>query len=281
MSVIHVKNINVLLNGIPTKRKRKEITLECDSCLKQYIANDYQRERALKLNHHFCSIECKNKSLSNGFLKTSIEKTFINKYGATNFVASSSGREKLNKVVNDKYGVSSVLSLDTIRNKIKETCIEKYGNETYVGSEDWKSKCDFDQIAQKAWQTKLKNGSYTKSLPEERLYKILTTFYDINSVQRQVSVIRRWVDFYITILDLYIQVDGVYWHGLNRDIEIIKQSNTLQDKKIYKQILRDEKLNNYMMINNFKLVRITDEEINLKTDDDIINLIKERLHACL
>lgn len=281
MSIVSVKDINVLLNGVPTKRKRKEIILKCDNCLKQYTTNYYQRERAFKLNHHFCSAECTNESLSHGVLKTSMEETFTNKYGEKNFPASLIGREKLNTVVKDKYGVSSVLSLKTIRDKIKETCTEKYGNETYVGSDDWKSKCDFDQMAQKAWETKLKNGSCSKSLPEERLYKILTVLYGANNVQRQVPIIKQWIDFYITTLDTYIQVDGVYWHGLNRDIEIIKQGNTSQDKKIYKQILRDEKLNNYMTDNNYKLIRITDEEINSKTDDDIFNYIKGKINANL
>ena len=90
-------------------------------------------------------------------------------------------------------------------------------------------------------------------------------------------MIRQWIDFYIVSINLYIQVDGVYWHGLNRSLKEIRLQKTSQDKKIYKQILRDRKLNKYMKKEQLRLVRITDDEISEKTDNEIILLIRERV----
>ena len=122
--------------------------------------------------------------------------------------------------------------------------------------------------------TKIKNGTCSKSNPEEYLYEILLHFFTESDIQRQVPVIRQWVDFYIKSINLYIQVDGIYWHGLNRDLETIKLGKTTQDKKIYKQILRDEKLNKYIKDNNISLLRITDEELKSFTKEQIITIIK-------
>jgi len=100
-------------------------------------------------------------------------------------------------------------------------------------------------------------------------------------VDHNKQYVKKWIDFYIPSIDLYIQVDGVYWHGINRPKEDIALQKTSQDIKIYKQILRDEKLNQYMKENKFKLLRITDEQINNMSDEAIINYIKEISYASL
>ena len=87
-------------------------------------------------------------------------------------------------------------------------------------------------------------------------------------------IINQWVDFFVSKIKVYIQVDGVYWHGLNRPIEVISNMLTSQDEKIFKQIKRDKKLNDFMNFNGLKLVRITDEQINLLSNEELIRMIE-------
>lgn len=134
-----------------------------------------------------------------------------------------------------------------LRNQFKQICLEKYDAECFAASKVGRNK----------------------------LNEVCLEKFGQDNVERQVSVLRQWVDFYIKSIETYIQVDGVYWHGLNRDIEYIKQGNTSQDIKIYKQILRDQKLNEYMQENNLKIVRITDEQVKELSDEKILELIEE------
>lgn len=181
----------------------------------------------------------------------------------------------------EKYGVISPFSLQVIRDKSKITCNEKYNTDYFGSSDQWESKLDRNDIARKAWETKIKNGTCSKSFPEEKLNNILLLLFNKNDIIRQKRIIGQWIDFYIISLNLYIQVDGIYWHGLNRDINIIKLGKTTQDIKIYKQILRDEKLNKYMTENNMKLLRITDINVLKSSIEDIQNLLKDNSDAML
>ena len=258
-------------------RRKKILKLKCDECQAVYIAPYYSVKRAFKSEHHFCSKPCSTRSHSSGLLKEKREATNVERYGATCFAASTVGREKLNEVMIEKFGTISPLALPEIREKIKKTFLEKYGSETFAGTPEHQAQLDRREIAHKAWQTKIKNGTCSQSKPEERVYKILSKKYGSDLVQRQVKTIGQWVDFQITEPNYYLQVDGVYWHGLNRKLKEIRQQKTTQDVKIYKQILRDRKLNRYMASSGLKMVRLTDDEINSRTDEEIIQLIEERL----
>lgn len=280
MTVLDIEKIPVLFKGKPTKRSKLKILLQCDECSKTYFSS-HDKRRIFKMKHHFCSILCSRKSFVQGVIKEEIKKTCNEKYGADCFASSKIGRNKLNTACLDSLGHISAFSNATVREKIKQTCLEKYGNETYTGSEDHQSKLNYTEIAQKAWQTKIKNGSCSKSEPEEKMFSILKKYFGNKNVDRQKNIINQWVDFYISSDKFYLQVDGVYWHGLNRPLKEIKLQKTSQDVKIYKQILRDKELNKYMKKNNLILIRITDEEVNKLKNNEIIQLIKERYHASL
>jgi hypothetical protein len=269
-----IKVEKVLIVGFKNKFTNK-IHLQCDECGKEYICKLWNKARALNEGQlHFCSRQCLNlANRSDGILRKKTTQVLFDIYGTTSFFDTDEFKRQQEEFCLEKYGVKSRLESMFILEKIKETCLQKYGQETYAGSDDWESKIDRNEIVKKAWLTKIKNGSCSKSGPEEKLNEILVAKFGSDNVQRQVSMLRQWVDFYVLPLNLYIQVDGVYWHGLNRNIEIIKLGKTSQDKKIYKQILRDEKLNKYMKENNMKLIRITDDEIKSLTKEEILYIL--------
>jgi hypothetical protein len=97
---------------------------------------------------------------------------------------------------------------------------------------------------------------------------LLVNQYGESNVLRQVRVTPYWiVDFYVSSIDTYIQFDGVYWHGLDRPIEQIKESGTfghIRDASIYRKWCVDRQQDKWFLETGKKLVRITDQE--LKSD---------------
>lgn len=257
----------------PNGKIYKKITLKCDECNIEYECRKDYLHRAIKSELHFCTRKCTNISFKNGLLKSKSVNSILEKYGSS-YVETDAFKDKVKNICLEKYGVPSALEAKEVLEKIKKTCVEKYGRETFAGSEEHQSKLDYKEISRKGWITKIKKGNCSKSLPEEKMNSILCEEFGTENVERQVFIIRQWVDFYIKSIDVYIQVDGEYWHGLNRPIEVISEQKTSQDVKIYRQIQRDEKLNKYMLDNNMRIIRITDVQLKELSAQDILNIIK-------
>ena len=109
------------------------------------------------------------------------------------------------------------------------------------------------------------NCTYGKSSkPEEKLYTLLCAWFDVDNVSRNVFVNSRWpIDFYIKSIDTYVQLDGIYWHGLDRPIEVIAEHRTKRDAQIHKKWLTDREQNRWFSEREMNLVRVTDAQFNL------------------
>jgi hypothetical protein len=80
-------------------------------------------------------------------------------------------------------------------------------------------------------------------------------------VDRHVFINKWDIDFYIKSIDTYVQLDGVYWHGLDRPIDVITLFLHPRDKTIYNTLLRDKEQNKWFEQNDKRLIRFTDKEI--------------------
>ena len=109
-----------------------------------------------------------------------------------------------------------------------------------------------------------RNGTYGKSKPEDHLYEILCEMFSADDIERQVTVHKWPIDFYVKSIDTYIQFDGAYWHGLDRPIEVIAEHKTPRDVQIHKKWLTDQRQNEWFKEHNMKLIRITDPELTMK-----------------
>lgn len=119
-------------------------------------------------------------------------------------------------------------------------------------------------------------GNYISS-QELLLTNILIEIFGEHNIQIQ-TLIKNWpIDIFVKNISIYIQVDGIYWHGLNASIEKLNESKTKHSKSIIKKISTDIKQNQYFKENNLQLVRITDKEVDFckknKNFDSIINKI--------
>lgn len=276
MTIVKEETLERIAGNNRVYRKIR-IELMCDHCDKIYACPENQKTRAKNQKHHFCSKKCVRDSTSKGLLKDKKEKTMLERYGNKSFTATKEFQDKFTANCLEKYGVKSHLEVPEILNKIRATCLEKYGQETFAGSEAHKSKLDYQEIVKKAWKTKLKNKKLKNisSKQEEEMYSLLCEEFGSKDVVRGQKILNQFVDFYIKSLDVYVQIDSIYWHGLNRPLEGIKNSNTRHDKKIYKQVLRDRQLNNYCQDEKIKLVRITDKEFDNMSNSEILLRITE------
>lgn len=127
------------------------------------------------------------------------------------------------------------------------------------------------EVKEKMYITAKKNNSFGKSNIETELYQILKTAF--GDVERHIAVNELVVDFYIKSLDIYLQLDGEYWHGIDRDLDVIKSSMVPRDQAIYKTYLRDVNQNNWFKNNGLVLLRITDKHMKNMTAKKLIELI--------
>jgi len=200
-----------------------------------------------------------------------IKETLMEKYGVENSLLSEEVMEKRNATNFERFGHINPFGNKEIQNKIKKTNIEKYG---------FKNPVSNIETQRKVHQSRKKNGSYGKSKSEDNFYEtFLLLFLLFDDIERQ-AIVKNWpIDFYIKSLNLYIQFDGVYYHGLDRLIEVIKEFKTTMDEAIYKHHLNDQEQNKYFKENSLKLLRISDHKFSemqsLNQEQELFNQIQE------
>jgi len=221
-------------------------------------------------------------------------KTFQQRYGVTNPSQITGNKEKVINTSLKRYGVEwpsqstyarskqkktlelrSVEHKLQIRKKIEATTLHNHGSTCILTLPHIREKCNSHDACQKRHETMKKNGSYKKSKIEDRLYEILNSSFA--NVQRQVRIKeqpKNWsIDFYISDIQTYVQLDGMYWHGLDRCIDEIKQFKTSRDKKIYEKWCTDKEQNAWFENNQLRLVRLTDLQIKTMTPDEILGCL--------
>lgn len=138
-----------------------------------------------------------------------IETTCLERYGAKRYLDSEAGRLK-NAEIRSKpefrAKMRRIISSDEVQEKTKATCMERYGVE---------STMMLPETIEKVHRSKLRNGSYRRSKPEDRMYELLCDRFGIGNVIRQYKDIRYpfYCDFYIKSLDLFIELNATWYHG--------------------------------------------------------------------
>jgi len=191
-------------------------------------------------------------------VRQKIKKTNLERYGTEHHLSSDKIRQKIKKTNLERYGTEQSLQSHEIRNKIKQTNLERYGVENPFQSDEIKAKFDYDEMSRKRHQTKKKNGTYGKSKAEDRIYRLLCEYLGKESVKRQVMLNSWSIDF--KVKNTFIQFDGIYYHGLDRDISEIKKFKHNIDKIIYKTYLRDQQQNAWCKENNINFIRIIETD---------------------
>ena len=274
-----------------------KVELECDQCHNRYIGSAHYTA-ILKKKTHFCSRKCVAQAHTKGEIldikhrMTSLEKygvdhpsqaqlveekrvrTCVEKYGDTSPMHSTQVLERRSENLFEKYGVRHAMQIPGVHAKGVETMIERYGVHHALLHKPTKDKVNWPERCKRAHETMKRNGTYRKSKPEDRLYTILCQRFDANDVERQVHVPgtpKQWsFDFLVRSTGTYIQLDGVYWHGLDRPITEHHTSLNPRSHSITKKWATDRAQEKWFVEHKLCLLRITDDAI--VTYDDALPL---------
>jgi len=171
-------------------------------------------------------------------------------------------KKKIVKTNITKYGVDNPAKSSEVKEKIKQTCIKRYGVEYSLQS---------SEVREKGYETSKKNNSFSKSKEEESFLKYLKIFDDKLIPHVKHPVLGHNIDYYLPTLDLWVQYDGVYWHGKEKRKNLSKRA-----RKIEKTVVRDE-LQNKTIKN---LIRFWSDEVEIAVSNEtIFDLIKEKIKS--
>ena len=256
----------------------------CDEC-----GNEFDRPHSTipNTNLTFCSRECNKKTRSTGTLAKLWKEIKLELYGVEYSSQVSGSAEKMIETRKEKYGTSAPIHYDPdISAKWKHTMCEKYGVDHPSKNDEIKEKkrqtyqirygvnCPFSsgsifrdegacvrggQAGYRALIKKL--GVDGLSKPEKDVALLLFDYYGQSNVKQQIILdhggCKPWlIDFYIIPIDIYVEVDGMFWHGLDVPYD---QLHPNQQKKFNDDRYQDE----WFKLHNKCLIRITEDEVNM------------------
>lgn len=255
---------------------KSTLYLVCDNCNIEYKCPENTKNRCMETESHYCSRKCLGLARQNENSSVNIKSraTMMERYGKPYYTETDELINHNKTISLEKWGVDSPLKAPEVIEKIKKTNLERYGQETFAGSKEWNRKY---------WQTRLKNDNFNSSQEEDKMYQILLNHFLFEDIERQFPLntdlyplSRYRLDFYIKSFKLYIQVDGRYWHGLDRPLEQIQKLIHPHDYKICQQYVRDREVDRFCQEESIKLLRITDKEMRKMTETEIMNKIMEK-----
>lgn len=249
--ILEVKTIDVIRTSPRASKTKQVIVYICDQCKKTYEGK-YQKKFLSNRKFHFCSIECLGNSRAHGGVAIEYQ---LSRRDMKAWAGS------VKKSLLQKYGVNNASKLEWVKQKKTETTRKNYGVD---------NPQQHPEIKKRSLETFASRGKMWMSAPEKEFRKILEKEFGKDDVKVQQLIDHKWsVDFFIKSIQTYIQFDGVYWHGLDRPIEQIKESNSYRDKIIYEKWVKDRELDTVMQIRGIRLIRITDK------------MFKESIENCL
>jgi hypothetical protein len=227
-------------------------------------------------------------------VKIRTEETNLRKYGFRNVAQSEIIKSKMRRTCQEKYGTDFVFQSESFKAVAMQTSLQKFGVTHHTQREEyrrtigkklrlyrqkWKESmicnhgvdspfklkstreaCNSDESWRARRETMRRNRSWTTSKPEEKLHEILVEKYA--DVQRQVPVGRWTMDFYIPSIDMYINLNGAYWHGRGKTEQELLDSSSPRDKVILSTMKRDLRREEWFKENGKKLLIVWEDELN-------------------
>ena len=252
---------------------RKQAILCCDSCARTYEQSFQQRmaERPT----HFCCRKCFNDGVKKGGAANQARKrTCMERYGVEHPMLDpkSSYRKKRDQTCIERYGTTVPTKNADVKIRTQATNVERYGTPFPMMNEGVKARMveslkqnDLQVIAIKRFETMKRNNSFRKSRAEDKMYALLVKRFGDNDVERNKRPEgTAWpIDFYVKSIDTWIQVDGVYWHGLDGQLEEHRRCASLSKHSriiVYKWET-DRRQETWFSERKLRLIRVTDRNV--------------------
>lgn len=246
---------------------------ECDYCHAKFEKKT--NKIILARSTHYCNMTCfRHGNRAGGATDEVRKRTYFERYGVEHPMldASSSYRQKRDKTCLDRYGTTVPTKSTEVKSRTRVTNTERYGVPFPMMNSDVKARMiealkqnDMQAIAVKRLETMKRNGSFKKSRAEDKMYALLLERFEASDIERN----RRpdgtaWpIDFYVKSIDTWIQVDGVYWHGIDGQIENHRQNATTdrRSKIIVYKWETDKRQVAWFAERSMRLIRITDKDV--------------------
>jgi hypothetical protein len=274
----------------------------CDECSHEFTLG-YKAAHATNHALTFCSKTCNKKARSSGKLAEKWRRTKLERYGveyssqvpgaAEKMIATrlentsakapsdpmSSSNMQFKATMIERHGVEHPSKSPMIREKKRKTYVERYGvDNPFSNGSPFRSYDSCVRGGQVGYRALInKKGDDALSKPEAMLAKQLRDVFGTKNVMQQIEVHhggrKPWlVDFYVSSADVYVEEDGVFWHGLDHPYEQLHESKRL---KYDADRMQDE----WFRSRGRRLVRITDEEVKMCHELNDWSLILTRLEG--
>ena len=174
--------------------------------------------------------------------------------------------------------------------KMRNSLIERNKNlprETFNPFDLWIKKYGLEEALnreknrrEKEWNTKLdklsNDDNYSKYLYSSSIELFfIDLLKNMNFNVKTPDHINKWlVDINILDLEYYIQIDGIFYHGLDKKYSLLEEYSKNKGglySAVYGKFKKDRDLDLYCIKNNIKFCRLTD--IELKQIQSSLNLV--------
>jgi hypothetical protein len=212
-----------------------------------------KKETSLKVYGFECASE-------NPEVKKKVEATNLVKYGFKSPSQNETIKERIKATNLSKYKVSNPMKVAEIKQKVRDTTFERHGIECFLMLKEVRDKA---RAAIKA------NKSTTKSKEEIKFMDYLKLFDEGVETHIEHPITKNVIDYYMPKFDLWIQFDGVYWHGKIRRGNVTKQSIKIQ------RTIEIDKYQNEHILN---LIRFWSDDVKEAIDNGtIMDLIESKI----
>jgi hypothetical protein len=272
----------------------------CAVCNKNYFRSyGYIRLRLKNTcNNKKCMNQFRKMSIEKSFLKKyGFKNSFVTPHIQKKVIENSKKTLKSKNIYHicalkraenlRKKGLLSVIGKKTLLKKRQngyytEKFLVKRSESAIKGVNTRKSKgAIFNRLVSlKISETRKKNGTYNKSNPESKFGSFLSSKF--NCVHNQISInsnefiklfglrledYKKSFTFDFAVVEdgriIFICIDGIYYHGLDRPIVEIANLRTKTDKTIFETYYRDRYLEDYISSKNMciNVVKFSDVSI--------------------
>lgn len=269
---------------------------------KKYADNKGKQTRLKKYgDENYCNKEKVKETLRKTHkirgkeIKEKTRQTCLEKYNNPTY----NNPDKIRNTCLEKYNKPSYSGTEECKEKVKQTCLERFGYEFAFYSPEIKEKIKSSFlkrygvdhpsksriIVNKMLDTKRRNKTFNTSELEEKIYQWLIEIFSIENVIRQYKEERYpfCCDFYIKNLDVFIEVQGHWGHGLHpfdknnlEDLALLeKWKDKSLESKYYEKVInawtvRDPLKRETAKKSNLKYLELFDNKI---TKDELNALI--------
>jgi len=276
-----------------TESVRHKDVYKCDEC-GSVFQGPYRAAHATSGALTFCGSTCNKRSRSSGVLAEQWRRTKLERYGvehssqvpgaSNKMLASRVERygttapvhhhpeihKKWANTMQHRHGAQHPLQAPGPKAKRLATVKEKFGMDPLAMPENRKH---LSEAGQKGYRTTAKRiGSWILSKPEIDMVKFLRDRYGDVDQQAEVDAPvgkRYFIDAYVKSLNTYVQLDGEFWHGLDKPYDQLHENG----KKAYDH---DRIQDTWFLSLHKTLIRITDKEfLACQKSGDFSNIVRK------